>query len=255
MSQFFTYENLKGTVPIDVYTTDPSCKTCGLAKCYNTYDKIQGVSTSTHSPFISSILGETDKMPTIPVACDKFMLKCPGADITFEDPYNMITTTTGTCNPSDPKYYNIKIPQQPISLDRTIHRRHNRAEKNSSFNAGVIKPAYDTDREKNIPSISVKDFNYINERPVTISSVHGERYKPFKSVISYDYLKGDKSETKQSKSVQGLFNTRIPSVSVSTRIPTVSTKVPSVSVPKTIVSKPSLSIPTDARIPMVKSFI
>lgn len=269
MSQYFTYGNLKGTVPIDVYTTDPSCKTCGLSKCYNTYDKIQGVSISTHAPFISSILDETNKMPMFPVACDPYMLKCPGADITTNDPYNITTKTIGTCNPADPKYYNIKIPQQPISLDKNRRRRHIRSERDSSFNAGIIKPAYDT----GLSSISVKNFDYIDERPVSISSVHSERYKPFESVISYDYLKDDKSETKQSKSVQGLFkipsvsttptvSTKFPSVSVSTT-PSVSTKfpsisvstTPSVSVPNIIGSKPSLSTPTGVRIPIVKSFI
>jgi hypothetical protein len=284
MSQYYTYENLKGTVPIDIYMSDPNCKTCGLSKCYNTYDNVKGVSSSIYAPISNSF--NDNKIPTIPSACDISSLSCSGADIITNDPYNIMTKTIGTCDISKPKFYEISVPQFPISLDVTKKYSprigyHNQ-ERNSSFNAGVIEPAFSRENYS-VPSVSIRPFDYLdhqkskytNKDPSTLSSVHANRYKSFESIVGRDYLY-DQSESRPSKSISRLSKSvshitkpkpliSKPSISIPVSKPSISIPVskPSISIP---VSKPSISVPlskplisalsqTKTRIPIVNPIL
>lgn len=221
MSQYFTYENLKGTVPMDIITADPNCKTCGVPKCYNKFESVQGVSKDKHSYILSPVLDSTN-LPMEPIAYDPYMVTAPGADISKSNPYSIITTSTGTCDLYAPKYYQINVPAFPISLDKTrvksSHSRvmsHNQKD-NSSYHGGVMTPAYNEDRGSIEPTLTTRPFSYrsgedeiipssFHEKGYEEDSVHQHRYQkyPFMHYINKDYLK-DESITRPSKSVSKL---------------------------------------------------
>jgi hypothetical protein len=103
MSEYFTYEDLLGRVHTDILTEDPNCKTCSTAKCYNTYNNVQGISSSKYTPFSSKISNKNNlshvSSSISAFTCDTSMLKCNNGNLINNDPYNIITKSISSCNP------------------------------------------------------------------------------------------------------------------------------------------------------------
>ena len=116
MSQYFTYNDLNGRLPIDALTSQPECKTCSKTSCYNTYDNVQGVSRSKHEYTASFALN--DLKPMEGNVCDVSMIGCVPASIQNSDPYNITVKSNTKCDPLNMSYRNIHLPVVDGSLDR-----------------------------------------------------------------------------------------------------------------------------------------
>ena len=145
MSQYFTYEDLQGRVHTDVLTADPSCKTCSTSKCYTTYDNVQGVSLSKHTPFSSIRLGENDRTPLSAFACDASMLTCNVGMLGNSDPYNVTVKSISACDPLNYKNLDVEVPKMTGSLDRNKvesprYLRHKSLRNSSNLATDIIEP-------------------------------------------------------------------------------------------------------------------
>jgi hypothetical protein len=118
MSQYFTYNDFQGRLPIDSLTAQPSCKSCSKPTCYNTYKNVQGVSRSKHEYTAAFALQPKDTKPVDGYVCDISMVGCVGSDIENSDPYNINIKTVSKCNPTNPSFYNIDLPYVDGSYDR-----------------------------------------------------------------------------------------------------------------------------------------
>lgn len=116
MSQYYTYDNLTGRLPMDSIQLDPTCKTCTGAKCYSSFNVISGVSSSRLDSYASLALGENDRTPLPAPMCDVSMLKCNGTPINNPDPYGINVNSPVSC-PIKPTSYQIDLPQMSGSLD------------------------------------------------------------------------------------------------------------------------------------------
>lgn len=164
MSQYFTYGDLQGRVHTDVLTADPSCKTCSTSKCYNTYDNVQGVSLSKHTPFSSIRLGENDRTPVSAFTCDSSMLTCNAGILENADPYNVVVKSTSTCDPLNYKNYEIVVPKMTGSLDRNRvesprYVKYKSLRNSSNLATDVIEPK--SIRDLSLEKIGLDVYNII----------------------------------------------------------------------------------------------
>ena len=180
MSQYFIYDDLQGRVHTDVLTADPSCKTCSTSKCYNTYDNVQGVSLSKHTPFSSIRLGENDRTPLAAYACDTYMLTCNTATLQNADPYNITVKSTTKCDPTNYTNLDIEVPKMTGSLNRNkvespryVNHKSRRNSYNLATDVIIPKSIRDLSLEKvNLDVYSVIPFDYKTEvivKPVKTS--------------------------------------------------------------------------------------
>ena len=144
MSQYYTYDNLTGRLPMDSIQLDPSCKTCTGAKCYSYFNVISGVSSSRYDSYASTALSENDRTPLPAPMCDVSMLKCNGTPINNPDPYGINVNSPVAC-PVKPSSYQIDLPQMSGSLDtrraespRNINHRSTHNSSRTSSN--VVRP-------------------------------------------------------------------------------------------------------------------
>lgn len=184
MSQYFTYDDLKGRVHTDVLTADPSCKTCSTSKCYNTYDNVQGVSLSKHTPFSSIRLGENDRTPLPAYACDTYMLTCNTGTLQNADPYNVTVKSTSKCDPLKYTDLDIEVPKMTGSLNRNkvespryVNHKSRRNSYNLATDVIIPKSIRDLSLEKvNLDVYSITPFDYKTEIVV----------KPVKTCLSVE---------------------------------------------------------------------
>ena len=183
MSQYFTYSDLQGRLPIDALTSQPECKTCSKSTCYSTYDNVQGVSQSKHEYTASFALDASKKLPTEGHVCDVSMIGCLPASIQNNDPYNITVKTVSKCDPSNPSSYSVVLPVVDGLLDRNRKESHRYTSSKSFDNNARI--AANTD----IPSGPYVNYTLNIEQKHSLSSdkIHS--------------LSSDKIHSKFSKSV------------------------------------------------------
>ena len=143
MSQYFTYNDLTGRLPMDSIQLDPSCKTCTGAKCYSSFNTISGVSTSKYDSYASIALGENDRLPLPAHMCDVSMLNCHGTPILNPDPYGITVNSPVAC-PIQPSSYQIELPNidGPLERSRSESPRilSHRSNHNSSRISSYVQP-------------------------------------------------------------------------------------------------------------------
>jgi len=167
MSQYFTYNDLKGNLPIDTITEQPQCNTCGVSRCYVNYENISGISQSTHLPYLAS--AKQDKLfVNNPDACNDSLVNCQEGSLqTNVDPYNIITKTVGKCDISKIKYNNIIVPELDGSYDR------NRVESNRYIRDNSLRNTSDKAAKIHIPKVDIElsvSRNKINKVSKSISA-------------------------------------------------------------------------------------
>jgi hypothetical protein len=207
MSQYFTYENLQGRLPIDALTANPSCKTCSTSKCYSTYDNVQGVSLSKHMPWVSVPLGINQLGPIETQSCQDYMLNCHVGNLVDNDPYNITVKTISPCDVSDAKYYNIDLPLISGSLDRSRTESPRAIAHKSMRNSSNI--AADLDNKIRSIKVPVSKINLSIKKEIKSkksSSDSDSESKPKKQVVSTT----KSTESKQVKSISSRVEKNIP---------------------------------------------
>ena len=71
-----------------------------IAKCYNSYDNVEGVSASKHVPWRSSINDNSLLTSSTSQSCTNSMVQCRTGNLIDSDPYDIITKTNKICGPS-----------------------------------------------------------------------------------------------------------------------------------------------------------
>jgi hypothetical protein len=158
MSQYFIYNDLRGRTTVDALTSNQDCKTCSKPSCYNTYENVQGVSTSKHDYSASNVHMPNDLNIYDAPACNISMVGCVSASLQNTDPYNVTVKSVSKCDPLNLSYYDVVLPEITGSLDRnkkesariTSSRSYNN---NSRIAAGVYYgnneyPTYKLDKSQ-----------------------------------------------------------------------------------------------------------
>ncbi len=232
MSQYFTYSDISGRVPIDSLTSQPECKTCSKTSCYNTYDNVQGVSTSKHDYTASFALQDKDLKPNETQSCNISMIGCTPASLQNSDPYNITVKTTSKCNPSKASYFDINLPIVDGSLDKN-KRESSRYYMSKSYNNNSRTAAsYNTDMSL-YPNYALSEKQKISLSAESVSKK-----------LSFEGKMSSKLSSKESIKIP------VPEIKLSVS-PKPSVSKPSVSKPS--VSKPSVSKPsvsTSNKIPL-----
>jgi hypothetical protein len=184
MSQYFTYNDLNGRLPVDALTSQPDCKTCAKSSCYNTYENVQGVSYSKKDYTASYNLKDNESTPSEGYACNVSMIGCVPASIQNSDPYNITVKTVSKCDPSNPLFFNNVLPVVNGLYDKNKKESHryssSRSYNNNSRTAADFEiPATDY-TNYNLTSISKSS----NSSDSSNSSVKGISNKKYSSNLS-----------------------------------------------------------------------
>ena len=90
-----------------------------MAKCYNSYDNVEGVSSSKHVPWRSSVDNTTLFTSNTNKSCTNSMVHCRAGNLIDDNPYDIITKTTKTCSaPPNYTYFNPNLSEMIASFDR-----------------------------------------------------------------------------------------------------------------------------------------
>ena len=240
MSQYFTYNDFQGRLPTDALTSQPECKTCSKPSCYNTYENVQGISTSKHGYTASFALGDNDLKPMDNQVCDVTMIGCVPANIENTDPYNVTVKSISKCDPSKASYYNIVLPVVDGSLDKN-KRESSRYTSSRSYN----------NNSRTAANVDIYDFEYPNytlnadqKIPLTANGMYSKksisvdgkisnRFASTNSSVAKLSLSSAQSGAKLSPSPASVVKLSAPSVaklSTTSRSTTKSNKIP-ISIP------------------------
>ena len=196
MSQYFTYNDFQGRLPTDALTSQPECKTCSKPSCYNTYENVQGISTSKHGYTASFALGDNDLKPMDNQVCDVTMIGCVPANIENTDPYNVTVKSISKCDPSKASYYNIVLPVVDGSLDKN-KRESSRYTSSRSYN----------NNSRTAANVDIYDFEYPNytlnadqKIPLTANGMYSKKSISVDGKISNRFASTNSSVAKLSLS-------------------------------------------------------
>ena len=90
-----------------------------VAKCYNTYDNVEGVSSSKHVPWRSIVEDTQLYTSSATESCTNSMVKCRSGNLMNNDPYDVITKTNKTCTaPPAYNYFNSDMPEMITSFEK-----------------------------------------------------------------------------------------------------------------------------------------
>lgn len=150
MSQYFTYNDLKGNLPIDTITESPGCNTCGVSRCYVNYENITGTSTSKHIAYLASVTQDR-LFVNNPEPCNDSLLNCQSGSLeTNVDPYNIVTKSVSKCDVTKIKYNNIIVPELQGSYNR------NKVESSRSLRDNSLRNTSDKAAKIYIPKVDIK---------------------------------------------------------------------------------------------------
>ena len=262
MSQYFTYNDLNGRLPVDALTSQPDCKTCAKSSCYNTYENVQGVSYSKKDYTASYNLKDNESTPSEGYACNVSMIGCVPASIQNSDPYNITVKTVSKCDPSNPLFFNNVLPVVNGLFDKNRKESHryssSRSYNNNSRTAADFEiPATDY-TNYNLTDIS-KSSNLFNSSDSSKSSVKGISNKKYSSNLSSKTSNEIKLSSSSSSPVVKLsssspvvkLTSSSPSVKLTSSSPSVKLTSSSPSV-KLTSSSPSVKLSSSSSSPSVK---
>ena len=198
MSQYFTYNDLQGRLPIDALTSQPECKSCSKTSCYNTYNNVQGVSRSKHEYTASFALGENDLKPMSNPVCDVSMIGCLPASIQNADPYNVNVKSISKCDPFKSSYYDVVLPVVDGSLDRN-KKESSRYTSSRSYN----------NNSRTAANVDLTDFTYPNytlnveqKIPLTANGMYSKSYTSIDGKTSKKFTSKNSSVKLSAPSVK-----------------------------------------------------
>jgi hypothetical protein len=161
-----------------------------FAKCYNSYDNVEGISSSKHVPWRSSVDDSSLLTSSTSQSCTNSMVQCRTGNLIENNPYDVITKTNKTCGaPPSYNYLNTDLPEMVISFDRIstndisdLKKKLKSYELSTSKSSTSSKPSTsskvesiesENESEDFINSDEIETFKEFFKNNNTIRSTHG----------------------------------------------------------------------------------
>ena len=112
-----------------------------IAKCYNLYDDVEGVSNSKYVPWSASLSNNTTSTSLSAESCSNSMVRCKNGDLLNNSTYGVITNTNTKCGPEQIYTYYNTNQEMITSYDKQTTNNYN---KSTLINPSITNKQSDT---------------------------------------------------------------------------------------------------------------
>ena len=171
-----------------------------VAKCYNSYDNVEGVSSSKHVPWRSVVEDTPLYTSSATQSCTNSMVKCRAGNLMNNDPYDVITRTNKTCAaPPAYNYFNSDIPEMITSFEKistsNVSEIKNKTSESTPINTSKTNNIIDNDTEDTEDTEDREDTeNTENTEDDTEYELNSDERETFKEFFKNKVKKAKKVE-------------------------------------------------------------